>query len=151
MHTPPKRAEPRPLRLHIGPVSADASGMTTNTPRVTRPQVANVLTTGTAVVSLDLTSGRTRLDPMPAESTWDDPTVLVLITSDDVRHAAAQVAGAPDFLGAVTRMLNRELADLAVRGEIPTAEEVESVLDELAHFEAEQDEATVIAFPGGAG
>lgn len=149
MRTPPKGSV-TPLRLNIGTVSADVPGMTTNTaPKVTRPQAANLLTQPTAVVVLNLTTGRTRLENAPTDALWNDPTLLVLATHADASHAAAQSVGAADFLGKLTRTLNAELADLAARGEIPTAEEVVDVLAELAQYETERD-AEVIAFPGGA-
>lgn len=138
--TPPEGAETLPPRLNNGTVPADVESMTTNrpaAPRVTRAQVANVLATPTALVVLNLITGRTALTRVPDVDVWDDPTRLVLITHQDVVAGASRNAGAADFLGAVTRHLNNDLTDLAARGEIPTADEVEAVLTELERFDTE--------------
>jgi hypothetical protein len=107
----------------------------TPAPRVTREQLAAVMAQPTAVATLDLTSLTVTVTTDPA--VWENPTVLVLVTHDDVMAAAAEAAGHPDFLGRITRIVALDLHRLAAAGEIPTAAEVAAVLAELAAFEAE--------------
>lgn len=113
--------------------------MTQNsTPKITRDDVDFVLANPAAVVVLDLTTQRVYPDAgSGASDPFDAPHLLVLVTYADVAHHFGEVAGQRDALGKTTKAINRELYALAARGEIPTAEELETVLAELEQIEAE--------------
>jgi len=111
---------------------------TATAPKVTRDDVDYVLANPAAVVVLDLTSGRVYPDAgTGAADPFDSPTLLVLVTYSDAAHHFGEVAGQRDALGKATKAINRELYALDARGEIPTAEELEHVLAELAQVDAE--------------
>ena len=110
---------------------------TTAAPTVTAGHVAALLMSPTAVVTLDLDTGRTTLVARPGDDVWESPSVLVLITHDDVVAAARLAAGERDFAAALLARLNADLAALHAAGEIPTAAEVAEVLAELDQIEAE--------------
>lgn len=108
-------------------------------PKVTRSDVDYVLANPAAVIVLDLTTQRVYpvIAGLGAADPFEAPNLLVLVTNADALHHLGEVAGQRDVLGKVTKNVNLDLYALAARGEIPTAEELEQVLAELEHFEAE--------------
>lgn len=113
--------------------ATETSSLARTAPKVKRDDVAYLMNHRDAVIVLDLTSGTVYPSTSAA---FESPTLLVLVTFDDVMAHAA-TAPKRDLLGRVTRIINLDLYALAARGEIPTAAEVEAVLAELAQLDAE--------------